>query len=108
MAIGCNLYPIWAQKVCFWLILQELCDFFWDLELMLFDISKGAGFPEFLVLSNIFGFSAANLALKLTKTVNLHVFVLLEDYLWPKLTPDSIVRKEAHTAPTFLGQSSLF
>ena len=55
MAIGCDLYPIWAQEVCFWLILQELYDFFWDHGLMLFDIPKDEGFQKFFprIFSNI-------------------------------------------------------
>ena len=46
---------------------------------MLFDIPKDAGFPEILVLSNIFGFPAVNWAPKRTKTVNLHVFQLSQN-----------------------------
>ena len=43
---------------------------------MLFDIPKDEGCPEFLVLSNIFGFPAVNWTPKRTKTVNLHAFHL--------------------------------
>ena len=50
MALDCNLYQIWVQNVCFWLILLEICDFFWDVGLILFDIPKDVGFPK------IFGF----------------------------------------------------
>ena len=38
--------------------------FFWDLGLTFFDIPKNVVFPEMLVLSNIFGFLAVNLAPK--------------------------------------------
>ena len=79
MAIGCNLYPIWAQEVCFWLILEELYDFFWDHGLLVFDIPKDEGCPEILDLSNIFGFPAVNWATKQPKTVNLHVFHLSQN-----------------------------
>ena len=68
MALDCNLYPIWAQNVCFWLILQEICYFFWDLRIIFFDIPKDVGFPEILVVSNIFGFLAVCWAPKWTKT----------------------------------------
>ena len=34
--------------------------FFWDLRVMLFDIHKNVVFPELLVFSNIFGFSAGS------------------------------------------------
>ena len=44
--------------------------FFWDLGLTFFDIPKNVVFPEMLVLSNIFGFMAVNLAPKWTITVN--------------------------------------
>ena len=63
----------------FWLFLQELCDFFWDLGLMLFDIPKDICFLKFLVLSNIFGFVSVNRAPNRTKTVNLHAFHLSEN-----------------------------
>ena len=46
---------------------------------MLFDIPKDAGFPEILVLSNIFGFPAVNWAPKRTETVNLHAFHLIRN-----------------------------
>ena len=60
----------------FWLFLQELCEFFWKLGLMLFDIPKDIGFLEFLVLSNIFGFASVNRVPNRTKTVNLHAYHL--------------------------------
>ena len=46
---------------------------------MLFDIPMDVGFPEILVLGNIFGFSAVNWAPKWTKTVNLHAFDLSQN-----------------------------
>ena len=79
MALDCNLYPIWVQNVCFLLILLEICDFFWDLRLMLFDIPKDVGFPEILVLSNLLSFPAVNWAPKWTKTENLHTFHLRQN-----------------------------
>ena len=71
--------PNLGPKSLFWLVLQELCDFFWDLGLMLFDIPKDEGFPEILVLSNIFGFPAVNWAPNWTKTVHLHAFHLSQN-----------------------------
>ena len=112
MALDCNLYPGWAQNVCFWLILQEILDFFWDLGLMLFDIPEDVAFPEILVLSNIFGFPTVNWAPKWTKTVNLHAFHLSQNSnFWrisqtmclpywkttsSKLTPDIYLNKVFH------------
>ena len=46
---------------------------------MLFDIPKDEGFPEILVLSNIFGFPAVNWAPNWTKTVHLHAFHLSQN-----------------------------
>ena len=48
----------------------RILQFFWDLGLTVFDISKDAVFGEILVFSNIFGFPAVNKALKCIKTVN--------------------------------------
>ena len=111
MALDCNLYPIWVQNVCFWLILLEICDFFWDQGLMLFDIPKDVGFPEILVLSNIFSFPAVNWTPKWTKTENFHTFeskiklltdfqntvlALLENCLPSKLIQDIYLHKILH------------
>ena len=41
---------------------MESCDLLWELGLMLFDVPKDVGFPEILVISNIFGFPAVNWA----------------------------------------------
>ena len=46
---------------------------------MLFDIPKDVGFPEILVLSNIFSFPAVNWTPKWTKTENLHTFHLSQN-----------------------------
>ena len=48
--------------------------FFWDMGLMLFDITKDAIFAEILVFSNIFGFSALDWVPKWNKTVNFGCF----------------------------------
>ena len=59
---------------------------FWELELMLFDISKYVAFAEIWVFSNIYGFLAVNSAPKWTKTVNFGCvwfelkFKILEDF----------------------------
>ena len=58
------------KRICFCLILQEICDFSgtWDLRYLIF--LRMQFFPEFLVLSSILGFPAVNWAPKQTKTVN--------------------------------------
>ena len=78
---------------------------------MLFDIPKDVGFPEILVLSNIFSFPAVNWTPKWTKTENLHTFeskiklltdfqntvlALLENCLPSKLIQDIYLHKILH------------
>ena len=58
-ADGGNLDPILVPS--FFLIdFTRILWFFWDLRIMLFDIHKNVVFPELLVFSNIFGFSAGS------------------------------------------------
>ena len=90
------------------LILQEFCNFFWELRLILFDTPKDAVFPKTLVLSNIFGFPPVKWVPKWVKIVNFRcivfepkfkiskdfsntVFVFLEDYLWWKSQQDQTI-----------------
>ena len=97
---GGNLDPFWAQRMFFCLFLQEFCDFFWELGLMLSIISKDAVFAEMLVSSKIFGFPTINMASIWTETVNFNCIpsepkfkilkdfsnsvFLIGDYLWSK------------------------
>ena len=62
--------PNFGPRKGFWLNFPKILWFFWDLGHILLIISKGAAFAKILVLSNIFDFSAVNLALKWTETVN--------------------------------------
>ena len=63
-----NLGP---KNVCFCLILRKFCDFsgIWDLHYLIF-LTKDEVFPEISVLSNIFGFLAANWALNWVHSIS--------------------------------------
>ena len=62
-----------------WRCLLVLLDLLWELGLMIFDVPKDVGFPETLVISNIFGFPAVNWAPNWSNTVNLHAFHLSQN-----------------------------